>query len=128
MEDLCSSTGISDGLVHEIERVVYQAHDPDSTDGATDFTELRDQNTHRFRQSRDREEAAIADLSDHIATELENEAKVASLKQQVAQKTKLIADQTADKGKLKLTGKPEFIIPPSLQKPKFLVSDDPEVV
>lgn len=109
VEDLCSSTGISDGLVHEIERVVYQAHDPDSTDGATDFTELRAQNTHRFRQSRDREEAAIADLSDHIATELENEAKVAGLKQQVAQKTKLIADQTADKGKLKLTGKPEFI-------------------
>jgi AAA domain, putative AbiEii toxin, Type IV TA system len=109
VEDLCSSTGISDGLVHEIERVVYQAHDPNSTDGATNFSELRDQNTHRFRQSREREETAIADLSDHIATELENEAKVAGLKQLVAQKTKLIADQTADKGKLKLTGKPEFI-------------------
>lgn len=109
VEDLCSSTGISDGLVHEIERVVYQAHDPNSTDGATNFTELRDQNSHRFRQSRYRDEAAIADLSDHIATELENEAKVAGLRQQIAQKTKLIADQTADKGKLKLTGKPEFI-------------------
>ena len=109
VEDLCSSTGISDGLVQEIERVVYQAHDPNSTDGATNFTELRDQNTHRFRQSRDRDEAAIADLSDRIATELENEAKVAGLRQQVAQKKKLIADQTADKAKLKLTGKPEFI-------------------
>lgn len=109
VEDLCSSTGISDGLVHEIERVVYQAHDPNSTEGATSFTELRDQKTHRFRQSRGRDEAAIADLSDHIASELENEAKVVGLRQLVAQKTKLIADQTADKGKLKLTGEPEFI-------------------
>ena len=109
VEDLCSPTGIADGLVHEIERVVYQAHDPNGTDGATNFSELRDQKTHRFRQSRDREEAAIADFSDHIATELENEAKVAGLKHLVAQKVKQIADHTADKGKLKLTGKPEFI-------------------
>lgn len=109
VEDLCSSTGISDGLVHEIERVVYQAHDPDSTQGATNFTELRNQNIERFRQARDRDEIAIANLSDHIATELENETKVAGLEKKVAQKEKLIADQTADKGKLKLTGKPEFI-------------------
>ena len=109
VEDLCSSTGISDGLVNEIKRVVYQAHDPNNTDGATNFTELQEQNTHRFRQSRDRNEDAIADLSDHIATELENEAKVAVLNKQVAQKTKQIADQTADKSKLKLIGKPEYI-------------------
>lgn len=109
VEELCSSTGISDGLVHEIERVVYQSHDLDSAEGATNFTELRTQNTERFCQARDRDEAAIDILSDHIATELENAAKVTSLEIRVAQRKKLIADHTTDKIKLKLTGKQEFI-------------------
>lgn len=109
VEELCSSTGISDGLVHEIERVVYQSHDPDCIEGATNFMELRNQKTERFSQARHREEAAIDTLSDHIATELENAAKVTNLEEQVARKKKLITDQSTDKSKLKLTGKPEFI-------------------
>ena len=43
VEELCSSAGISDGLVREIERVVFQAHDHDTTNGATNFNELREQ-------------------------------------------------------------------------------------
>ncbi len=109
VEELCSSTGISDGLVHEIERVVYQSHDPDSAEGASNFAELRIQRTERFSQARDRDENNIDTLSDHIATELENTAKVTNLENQVVQKKKLIADQTTDKTKLKLTGKPEYI-------------------
>jgi hypothetical protein len=109
VEELCSPAGISDGLVHEIERVVYQSHDPDRADGASNFAELRNQRTERFRRARDRDENNIDTLSDHIATELENAAKVANLENKVAQNKKLIADQTTDKSKLKLTGKPEFI-------------------
>ncbi|WP_324753994.1 TrlF family AAA-like ATPase [Roseovarius sp. Pro17] len=109
VEELCSPAGISDGLVHEIERVVYQSYDPDTAEGATSFTELRNQRTERFRQARDREEAAIDTLSDHIATELENGAKVADLEKQIGQKDKLITDQSVDKSHLKLTGKPEFL-------------------
>ena len=111
VEELCSANGLSDGLVHEIERVVYQSHDPDSVEGANNFNELRAQRTVRFSQARDRDEAAINTISDHIATELENAAKITNLEQQVAQKRKLVADQIIDKTKLKqkLTGKSEFI-------------------
>src|SRR5580704_12476208 len=43
VEDLCSAKGVSDGLVNEIERVIFESHPQDDREGAIDFTELRDQ-------------------------------------------------------------------------------------
>ncbi|NCA72025.1 MAG: ATP-binding protein [Sphingobacteriia bacterium] len=104
VEDLCSAKGVSDGLVDEIERVIFESHSPDDRDWALDFAELREQQTSRFRQARKREAEAISDISDRIATELEKESLVASLATQVAQKKKLIADYTADRAKLVVKG------------------------
>ncbi|WP_266168010.1 TrlF family AAA-like ATPase [Dyella subtropica] len=104
VEELCSSKGVTDGLVDEIERVIFESHAPDDRDGAIDFAELRDQQTARFRRARERETDAIGDISDRISTEFEKEALVATLTAQVNQKKKLVADYNADLAKLVVKG------------------------
>lgn len=104
VEELCSAKGVSDGLIDEIERVIFESHSQDDREWALDFAELREQQTARFQQAREREAEAIADISDRIATEFEKESLVASLTTQVEQKKKLIADYTADRAKLVVKG------------------------
>lgn len=104
VEELCSAKGVSDGLVDEIERVIFESHSQDDREWALDFAELRDQQTSRFQQAREREAEAISDISDRIATEFEKESLVASLATQVGQKKKLVADYTADRAKLVVKG------------------------
>ena len=104
VEELCSAKGVSDGLVDEIERVIFDSHSQDDREWAIDFTELREQRTARFQQAREREVEAIADISERIATELEKESLVVSLSKQVEQKKKLIAGYTADQAKLVVKG------------------------
>ena len=104
VEELCSAKGVSDGLVDEIERVIYETHSPDDREWALDFAELREQQTSRFQQAREREARAIADISDRIATEFEKESLVASLTKQAGEKNKLIADYTADRARLVVRG------------------------
>lgn len=104
VEELCSAKGVSDGLVDEIERVIFESHSQDDREWALDFAELRDQQTARFQQAREREAEAIADISDRIATEFEKETLVASLTTQVGQKRKLIVGYTADRAKLVVKG------------------------
>lgn len=104
VEELCSAKGVSDGLVDEIERVIFESHSQDDREWAIDFAELREQQTSRFRQARERETAAISDISERIAGELEKESSVATLTTQVAQKRKIITDYTADRAKLVLKG------------------------
>ncbi|BAM91969.1 conserved hypothetical protein [Bradyrhizobium oligotrophicum S58] len=104
VEELCSAKGVSDGLVDEIERVIFKSHSQDDREWALDFAELRDQQISRFQQAREREAEAIADISDRIATEFEKESLVTTLTTQVGQKKKLIADYTADRAKLVVKG------------------------
>jgi hypothetical protein len=104
VEELCSARDISDGLIDEIERVIFESHSQGNQQWALDFAELRDQQTSRFRQARIREAEAIDDISDRIATELEKEALVANLNTQVLQKKKLIEGYTADRAKLVVKG------------------------
>lgn len=104
VEELCSAKGVSDGLVEEIERVIFESHTQDDRNGAIDFSELRDQLIERYRQARQRESDAISDISDQVATELEKESLVAILTTQVAQKKLLIAGYNADLSKLVVKG------------------------
>ncbi|GBQ64620.1 hypothetical protein AA103196_0921 [Ameyamaea chiangmaiensis NBRC 103196] len=104
VEELCSSSGVSDGLISEIERVIFEAHPQDGRDGAIDFAELRGFRTARFQQAREREADAIADISERIATEIEKEAAVAGLSLQVTQKDGQIKSYNQDLAKLVLKG------------------------
>jgi putative AbiEii toxin of type IV toxin-antitoxin system len=104
VEELCSAKGASDGLVDEIERVIFESHSQDGREYAIDFSELRDQHTARFHQAREREAQAISDISDRIATEFEKESLVTTLTTLVVQKKNLIAGYTADRAKLVVKG------------------------
>lgn len=104
VEDLCSSKGASEGLIREIERVIFEAHAVGDRDGAVSFAELRDHRTLRFQQARQREVESIAAISDRIADEFEKEALVAGLTTQVSQKEAQIAGYNADLSKLVVKG------------------------
>jgi hypothetical protein len=104
VEELCSAKGVCDGLVDEIERVIFESHSQDDREWALDFAELRERRTVRFQQAREREAQAIADISDRIGTEFEKERLVASLTKQVGEKKILLDDYTTDRAKLVVRG------------------------
>lgn len=104
VEDLCSSRGASEGLISEIERVVFDAHSHDGREGAVNFAELRERKALRFQQARKREVEAIAAISERIAEELEKDGLVTTLTAQATQKRRLIAGYIADLGKLVVKG------------------------
>jgi hypothetical protein len=104
VEELCSTKGVSDGLVAEIERVIFESHSQEDRDWATDFPDLRNQQTARFQQAREREAEAISDISERIGTEFEKESLVTTFPTQVVQKKKLVADYNADLAKLVVKG------------------------
>lgn len=104
VEELCSSKGASEGLIGEMERVIFEAHPQEERDGAVSFEQLRDQRTSRFQQARTREIGSISATSERIAEELEKEALVAGLAVQVAQKEELIKGYNADLSKLVIKG------------------------
>ena len=107
VEELCSSKGASEGLIQEIERVIFEAHPDDQREGAMNFAELLESRIMRFQQSRQREAEAIASVSERIAEELEKESLVAALSYQTVQKRRLIAGYNADLSKLVVKGTPE---------------------
>lgn len=104
VEELCSSQGASEGLIQEVERVIFEAHPPDHRDGATDFQELLEGRTMRFRQAQRREVEAIGAISDRIAVELEKESLVDGLLLQTKQKRELIKNYNTDLAKLVVKG------------------------
>lgn len=104
VEDLCSSSGLTDGLLREIERVIFEAHPDDARDGTLNFAELLEHRASRHRLAREREAEAVAQISDRISTELEKEKLIASYESQVAQKKKLVEAYTADRAKLVSAG------------------------
>ena len=104
VEDLCSSKGDSEGLIQEVERVIFEAHAEDEREGALNFAELLESRITRFQQSRQREDEAIASISDRISEELEKEGLVAAYDQQATQKRSLIAGYNVDLGKLVVKG------------------------
>lgn len=104
VEDLCSSRGASEGLIREIERVIFEAHPDEERDGAVSFAELRDHRIRRFQQARQREVDSIAATSERIADEFEKEALVGNLTNQVVQKENLIKGYNHDLSKLVIKG------------------------
>jgi hypothetical protein len=104
VEELCSSSGLTDGLLREIERVIFEAQPDHARDGALDFAELLEHRASRHSLARDREAEAVSQISERISTELEKEKFIATYEAQVAQKKKLVDAYTADRAKLVSAG------------------------
>lgn len=104
VEELCSSSGMTDGLLQEIERVIFEAHPDHERDGALSFTELLENRASRHRLARAREAEAVTQISERISTELEKEKLIATHEAQVDQKKRLVDAYTADRAKLVSAG------------------------
>src|SRR5580704_16680846 len=95
---------MTDVLMREIERVIFEAHPLADRDGAVDFDELLEIRATRFREARAREEDALASLSERIGTELEKQTLIDTLKKHIVEKTKLVAGYTTDRSRLVAKG------------------------
>ncbi len=104
VEELCSAHGVTDALMHEIQRVIFVAHSLSDRGGAVDFDELLELKASRFRTNRRREEEALANLSESIGIELEKQKLVEGLKKQLEEKKKLVAGYQRDREKLVAKG------------------------
>jgi len=102
VEELCSADGMTDALLREIERVIFEAH-PEK-DGTFQFDQLLDLRATRHRLARRRDEEAIGALSDNVGQEREKRRQIAGLKQQLAQKEQTVKGLEADRDKLIVKG------------------------
>ena len=107
VEHLCSSSGMTDELLREIERVIFEAHPEHERDSALDFAELLEHRATRHRLARRREAEAVSDISERISIELEKQQLVRTLRVQVRQKQELVKAYTADRSKLVSSGSEE---------------------
>jgi len=95
---------MTDELLKEIERVVFDSHSISDRDGAVSFEDLLDIRATRPRQARGREETALAQVSERIGLELEKVKLVEGYKNQIAEKTRIITQCTTDRAKLVSSG------------------------
>ncbi|MGZ2995701.1 TrlF family AAA-like ATPase [Pseudomonas aeruginosa] len=109
VEDLCSADGMTDGLLAEVERVIYESHSSSEREGAINFSDLRDLRAERYREGRRREEESLSNLSEQINMELEKRSLVAQLKLQVQEKEALVKRLTEDRSKLVGKGSEERV-------------------
>lgn len=104
VEELCSSNGLTDGLLREVERVIFEAHPDNTRDGALDFSELLDLRASRHRHARHRETEAVSTISERISIEIEKQKLVGTYTAQITNKEKLVRAYTADRSKLVSAG------------------------
>ncbi len=103
VDQLCSSEGLTDALVDEVERVVFQAHSPEARMGATSFAELLELKTSALRSARSQAEAAIASASEDLIAEQAKKDSLADLEAQ--RKTKFEGIEIDKRDRQSLIGK-----------------------
>ncbi|MGN8124537.1 TrlF family AAA-like ATPase [Pseudomonas sp. 22082] len=104
VEKLCSADGMTDGLLSEVERVIFDAHTVTAREGAVNFSDLREIRSARHRQARKHAEESLSTLSERINVELEKRTLVASYKAQAQEKEQLINRLNEDRSKLVAKG------------------------
>jgi hypothetical protein len=100
VDKLCSSEGLTDALVEEVQRVVFQAHRPESRMGATSFAELLELRTASLRNARAAEEATIVSASDDLMIEQAKRDSLTTLRTQRKVKIDGIATDKRDRQSL----------------------------
>ena len=100
VEELCSAHGMTDALMREIERVIFEAHPLSERDGSVDFQELLEFRASRYREARAREESTLTEISERIGTEIQKDKLIVGLKKQRLEKEKLIVAYMQDRSKL----------------------------
>lgn len=97
VDSLCSAEGVTDELLAEIERVIYDAHPPEDRMGTTTFDELLDLRASRGRSARECREADLAEATKALNLQRELQAKLPTLKAQRAEKLASLAKDKFDR-------------------------------
>lgn len=104
VERLCSSEGITDELLVEIERVIFEAHLYEDRLGASSFRELLDLRASHGRDLRRFAENEMEDLAEQIETERVAGDELPGLKKEQARLTALLAEDKRARGGLVVVG------------------------
>jgi energy-coupling factor transporter ATP-binding protein EcfA2 len=107
VEELCAADRVTDGLIEEIQRVIYEAHPLTDRDGTSNFDELLELRVTVLREDRLRKEAALADLSEQIGTDREKQTQIPVIRSSAVNKVLLIRRYKADRKKLVSKGNEE---------------------
>ena len=107
VEELCSARGLTDALLREIERVIFESRPLAERDGAIDFQELLALRASRYRLSRSSEEAAIVSISNRIGVEFERHRQIGELKKLMEQKQLQVVAYEKDRSRLISKGSEE---------------------
>ena len=83
VDRLCSAEGLTDELLGEIQRVIFQAHPTEDRLGATDFDELLDLKADAARTARAHYESELRELSEEALGEQEKAGSVGALRNQL---------------------------------------------
>ncbi len=81
VDKLCSSDGLADDLVAEIERVIFIAHPPEERLGARSFEELREIKTDSIRKAKITLQQALKEIGDEISIQDDLKRNLVSLQQ-----------------------------------------------
>ncbi len=109
VEELCAADRVTDGLIEEIQRVIYEAHPLTERDGTSNFDELLDLRVAVLREARLRDETALADLSERIGADREKQTQIPALRSAITDKTNLINRYKSDRAKLVAKGSEERV-------------------
>lgn len=94
VDQLCSAEGMTDRLLEEIERVIFNSHSPEERIGLSGFNDLLDQRASSARSDRKDHEQVILQTSEYITAERFKKNNIPVL---TAKKKELEADLSRDK-------------------------------
>ncbi|WP_372983359.1 TrlF family AAA-like ATPase [Microbacterium sp.] len=104
VERLCSAEGMTDELLTEIERVIFEAHGYEDRLGTSSFRELLDIRASHGRNLRAHANQAIASLSDQIEHERSARDQLPAITADQARLTKLLDEDKKARTALVVTG------------------------
>jgi len=100
VEQLCSSEGLDDSLVDEIQRVIFEAHPEDIRINAANFSELLTSRMQAARGARDRHRHALKRATEAINAELVRKAALPKLEKDRNEAMTALAKDRADRNQL----------------------------
>lgn len=100
VDNLCSSDGVTDKLLKEVERVIFNAHDVNQREGAIDFESLLNRRASKPRSIRENEEKSLQDLCYSIGIEIEKSKLYEPTTKIIQEKEHLISQYNNDRSQL----------------------------
>jgi hypothetical protein len=104
VERLCSAEGLSDELLTEIERVIFEAHPAEERFGTTSFGELLNLRAARSRAMRQACEEAIRETNEAINAERELIRALPGLRERLGHETRSLEEDRDARSKLIVVG------------------------